>query len=166
MTQLRTANMHGTAARTERAIVQSPGEGEVIEPFPGVQMSIKVAGADTGGTLAILEWTGAPGTGTPPGIHHRDDETVYLLDGEFTAQVGRGNFKATAGSFVYVPKGTVHAFRNTGTAVAHALFVFAPAGLEGIFEELAQLPAGAHDRAKVAAILQRYHTETVAQPGA
>jgi quercetin dioxygenase-like cupin family protein len=94
-------------------------------------------------------------------VHHRDDETIYFLEGECTVTVGAHTMRALAGSFVHIPKGTVHAFANAGAGTARALLFLAPAGFEEAMEELAQLPPGPRDMTTVASILRKYHTEPV-----
>jgi hypothetical protein len=45
-------------------------------------------------------------------------------------------FTARAGSVFYIPKGTLHAWRNATTEPARALLVITPAGFEGVIEEV------------------------------
>ena len=58
-----------------------------------------------------------------------------------------------AGTFLNVPRGTKHRFRNDGDVEAEMIFWFAPAGIEGLFEEL-----GANPEA-ILAIGERYGVE-------
>ena len=44
--------------------------------------------------------------------------------------------KAGAGSFLYVPRGTLHTYRNVGTEPVRYLGMVTPAGLEKFFEEV------------------------------
>lgn len=50
-------------------------------------------------------------------------------------------FVATAGSFVFIPKGTVHTYKNVGAQPPKMLAIATPAGFEGFLEEVGQ-PAG------------------------
>ena len=47
---------------------------------------------------------------------------------------------ATAGTFLNVPRGTKHGFKNEGDSDAEMIFWFAPAGIEGLFRELGEHP--------------------------
>jgi hypothetical protein len=48
--------------------------------------------------------------------------------------------EATAGDFIYVPQGGIHAFSNDSDATASMLILFAPgAPREAYFEELAEI---------------------------
>lgn len=42
----------------------------------------------------------------------------------------------TAGDFVYIPRGTVHRFKNVGVGMAVQLVTFSPAGIEGFIQEV------------------------------
>ena len=77
-----------------------------------------------------------PGGGTPPHIHHLDDESFYLLEGTLTIQVGKDTITASAGDFAFLPRGIAHSFKNTGDGYAKALVLTTPTGLEGFFSEV------------------------------
>ena len=64
-----------------------------------------------------------------------------MLEGELEILDGGRTFVARAGSFVLIPKGTAHAFKNVGTETARMLVVMTPAGFEGFLEEAGR-PAG------------------------
>jgi mannose-6-phosphate isomerase-like protein (cupin superfamily) len=80
-----------------------------------------------------------PGRWIPAHIHHTTEEAWYVLDGELTFRIGDYTLPAPAGSFVLVPRGTVHSFGNTSPAPAKFLEIFSPAGMERYFEERAAL---------------------------
>ena len=103
---------------------------------PGELMTFLITGEDTGGAFFMAEISVAPGGGTPPHIHHREDESFHLLEGTLTMQVGGDTITASAGDFVFLPRGIAHSFRNTGDGYAKALVLTTPAGLEGFFSEV------------------------------
>jgi quercetin dioxygenase-like cupin family protein len=76
-----------------------------------------------------------PGGGPPPHIHRREEETFYLQQGTLTIQAGEETWYASPGDVVYLPRGIVHCFQNTGNVDAKFLMVATPAGLENFFEE-------------------------------
>jgi hypothetical protein len=47
------------------------------------------------------------------------------------------------GSFVFVPRGTPHAFQNVGDTPARLLVMFTPSGMERFFDEFSALPPDA-----------------------
>jgi quercetin dioxygenase-like cupin family protein len=102
---------------------------------PGDQVTFLITGAETGGGFFMAEVSVPPGGGQPPHIHHREEESFHLLEGTLTVQVGGDTITASSGDFVYLPRGVVHSFKNTGNADAKFLLVITPAGLEGFFAE-------------------------------
>ena len=103
---------------------------------PGELMTFLLTGEETGGAIFMSEISVAPGGGTPPHIHHREDETFRLLEGTLTIQVGGDTITASAGDLAFLPRGIAHSFKNTGDGYAKALVSITPAGLEGFFTEV------------------------------
>ena len=103
---------------------------------PGELMTFLITGEETGGAFFLADVSVAPGGGTPPHIHHREDESFHLLEGTLTVEVGGKTITASSGDFVYLPRGIAHSFRNTGEVPAKALVLTAPAGLEGFFTDV------------------------------
>ena len=58
-----------------------------------------------------------------------------MLEGQVDVLDGDRRFTTGPGSFVYMPKGTHHAFKNTGDSFARILLMFVPAGFEGYMKE-------------------------------
>jgi len=87
------------------------------------------------------------------------DEGFYVLEGTFGFRVGEETVEATAGAFVFAPKGIEHAYRNKGPSPAKMLIAMSPPGLERYFEELAQGLAGAGDSAEAAMEVRRALSE-------
>ena len=110
------------------------GEGERIW-IVGDTMTLKATGPATEGRLLLLENLTVPGGGPPPHVHTREDEFFYVLDGTFEIRIGDELHALGAGGFAFVPRGTVHKFRNTGERPARILVGFTPAGMEGFFRE-------------------------------
>jgi quercetin dioxygenase-like cupin family protein len=99
----------------------------------GDTMTLLATGEDTAGQLVVLEILAQPGAGPPPHLHRNEDESFYVLDGEFEIVHGDETIRAGAGSFVHVRRGTVHRFSNVGTTPSRLLIMFSPAGIEGFF---------------------------------
>ncbi len=59
-----------------------PPDGGRTVWFLGETYTVKVPGEATGGAFALFEGLVPPGLGTPPHIHHPNDETFYVLGGE------------------------------------------------------------------------------------
>jgi quercetin dioxygenase-like cupin family protein len=97
--------------------------------------TFKVVGDETSGAFSLAEVTAGAEVGPPPHIHHREDESFYVLEGAFEFSIGGRAFTAGAGSFVYLPKGLVHMHRAAGGAPAKAVVMYVPAGVERFIEE-------------------------------
>ena len=86
-------------------------EGEALWCV-GALTTVKAAAGQTAGAYSIIEDLAPGGSGTPLHRHPEDDEAFYVLDGELTFYLGNDEpIRASAGSFVHIPGGTVHAFR-------------------------------------------------------
>ena len=113
---------------------------------PGDRITFLITGAETGGAFFMAEVSVPPDGGPPPHVHHREDESFHLIEGTLTIQVGEEILNASAGDFVYLPRGIQHSFKNTGDVNAKFIVVVTPAGLEKFFEE-AFYPAVDHSSA-------------------
>jgi len=105
---------------------------------PGDRVSFLATGAETQGSCFIFEGLVAPGGGPPPHIHHLEDESFYLLEGNITFHAGGQTIHAKPGDFIRIPRGTVHSLKNEGTVPGRALTIISPAGPKGMqqfFEE-------------------------------
>ncbi len=78
----------------------------------GETIIFKAPGSETNGAYDIFEFTTPPGGGPPLHIHHKQDETYYILEGEITVQVGDKIDTLSKGGFSLVPKGTPHTYKN------------------------------------------------------
>ena len=54
-------------------------------------------GRDTGGAFSVVECVDAPDSGPPTHVHAREDETFYVLEGEYEFVCGGKSFAATDG---------------------------------------------------------------------
>lgn len=114
-----------------------PGEGARSLWVMGVLVTHKIPSHRTGGAYALFEVATQPGSGPPPHIHHREDESFYVIEGEYEFLIEGGTVTARAGSLLYVPKGTLHAHRGVGEGVGRMLVTQTPGGLyERFFEEV------------------------------
>jgi mannose-6-phosphate isomerase-like protein (cupin superfamily) len=148
------------------AFVVGPGEGRRIE-VPGVSevSTVKAAGAVTGGTVSVHEeWHGPDDAGVPRHLHHHLDEMFYVLEGEMRFLLGAEEVVAGPGTFVYVPRGAVHAWRPTGTAPVRQLLVVIPGGFEGYLEEMQALPTPQDDPEAWQELNRRWDVHLVGPP--
>jgi len=126
-----------------------------------------VTGEQTSGRLTLFEAAVPPQGGPPPHIHHREDEFYYILEGTFEIFDGNQTFLVDAGSFVMIPQGTLHAYKNVGESVGKFLTFFTPAGFEQLFFEVGQParpgemspPVQPEEVAKILHLAPQYHAE-------
>ncbi len=97
-------------------------------------------GEETSGAYFMMEAVVPPGAGPPPHIQTREDEGFYVLEGTPTFWVGGREVQARAGTYLNVPRGVVHNFLNQSQEVVRMLILFAPAGIEKMFSEMAREP--------------------------
>ncbi len=118
----------------DQACFLEPGAGQTIW-FLRNRMTVKATAETTAGAFGLLESVIAPGFSPPLHVHHREDESFYVLDGEVTMKCGDRTFRATAGAFVFLPRNIPHTFVVEGTQPARMLTLLTPGGGEGVFIE-------------------------------
>lgn len=98
-------------------------------------------GATTNGQFGLYRWDMGPEPSGPRTHFHRTiSESFYVLSGTVRLFDGEGWADATAGDFLFVPEGGLHAFRNESGEPASMLILFAPgAPREGYFEGLVEM---------------------------
>jgi quercetin dioxygenase-like cupin family protein len=122
-----------TTTETLITAFSSPaGAGERIW-IVGDTLLFKATADTTGRALTAIECEAAPGGGPPPHIHEDEDESFYVLEGEFEILLGDRLIQAGPGDFAFVPRGTVHRFANVGDTPGRLLILFTPGGLEQFF---------------------------------
>jgi mannose-6-phosphate isomerase-like protein (cupin superfamily) len=79
-------------------------------------------------TFGIIEI--APGRVLEAHVHADEDDAFYILEGEMTFTFGGEAAVATPGTFVLVPPGVEHGFRNDRAEPVRMLNIHAPAGFD------------------------------------
>lgn len=140
--------------------IQIPNEGGKQVNILGIPMLIRIHGRDTGGVVSAVESHDVPGGGPPPHIHHREDETFQILEGEYEWMVGDEKFIAQKGTTIFAPRGVPHTYRYVGQGTGRLMCVITPSGFEGFFEEIGSLSAEEQqDIPRVMEIGMRYGLE-------
>jgi quercetin dioxygenase-like cupin family protein len=120
----------------------------------GGLLTVVAAAGDTNGALAVVEERAARGYATPPHVHGREDETLFVIDGELEYVVDDVPGTVTAGTAVHLPRGLPHHFAVT-SAEAHFLVIVTPGGFEQFFHD-ASPPATA---ARLPSAADHVHTD-------
>jgi quercetin dioxygenase-like cupin family protein len=135
--------------------------------WQGSLMNIKARAEDTGGAMGLVDASFYRGFGPPLHVHSREDEAMYVLEGEIRFRQGEEEFVAGPGTWVWQPRGVPHAFK-VESETARALVLVTPGGFERMFEEggipaseSAEPPAQEYDPQEAVAISKRFGFEVV-----
>jgi len=102
----------------------------------GDRYTFVVSGEETGGAFALMDFHVPVNHGPPPHVHSREDETFYVLAGEFEFTVAGQTQRLVTGQSLVAPRHIPHTFRNVGTSMGRMIVVVTPAGLEKFFAEI------------------------------
>jgi quercetin dioxygenase-like cupin family protein len=145
--------------------IQIPFDGGRKLNVLGIPMVIRIQGCDTGGIVSAVESHDAPGGGPPPHIHHREDETFQIIEGEYEWTVGGEKFIAQKGATIFAPRGIPHTYRYLGKTPGRLMCIITPSGFEGFFEEIgAMSPQQQQDLPYVIELGRKYGVEFPAPP--
>jgi len=150
---------------SEPLIVQ-PGEGRHIRIFGGVEFFVKVSSEESGGVFTLLDSTNPAGAFLPPHVHKREDETFYILEGEFEFKVAGHTLTAGPGAIVFAPRDVPHSFKVLSSTPGRALVLTTPGGFDKCMEELSRLPLDPPDMPTVFEVCARYGIEFLPTPAA
>lgn len=107
-----------------RAVVVAPGAGHRVG-----NVEFLARTADTPRfTFGIIEI--AAGREVEAHVHREEDDAFYILEGEMTFVLEDEAVPAPPGTFVLVPPGVEHGFRNDGASPVRMLNIHAPAGFD------------------------------------
>lgn len=137
-----------------RHFILRPDQRKPALNVVGTQVNVLAAHAATG-SFGITLQQGDEGTGPPPHSHDWD-EAFYVLKGEIHFQCDGEIDACSAGTLVYVPRGSVHAFRY-GKGGAQMLEVTSAGALAtDMFTAVdAEIPAGPPDVPRLVEVLRR-----------
>ena len=136
---------------------------KIIRNDDGIRLNVigdiqthKLVGSDTNNQL--VEWVDdvEPGVGIPPHMHTKEDEIFRVIKGQIEIMVDGEITVLEAGDVAFAPKNSPHSWKVVGTEKAKMITSAFPAGIEMMFSELGNLPAGPPDFKKVTDICGRY----------
>ena len=111
------------------------GEGLADVWWKSGRITVKTAGAETGNAFSQIETDDPHGTGPPLHLHHKEDETFYVLEGEVTILVGDERIDLAAGDYLFGPREVAHAY-IVRSERARMLVTASPAGVEQVLVSL------------------------------
>lgn len=147
-----------------RGVILTPGEGRIVR-VPGHPYTLKATREKTRGAYSLVE-VSITGQGPPQHIHGAEEEAFYVLKGSVNILIGDDIVHATPGSFVLIPRGTVHTFWTAGTSPAKLLVIVSPPGMEDHLAEVIgdqEIDTDAFVE-KVTAMAPKYQMQIVGPP--
>jgi quercetin dioxygenase-like cupin family protein len=121
----------------------------------GEPVEVLVSGEATGGLSTTTTQISPPGGGPPPHCHQNEDETFYVLEGEYEFLRDGEWRRVPNGEAIHSKRGSVHTFRNAGETNGKILVFISPSGMELYLEEISTLSIP-EDMDKLLAISARY----------
>jgi quercetin dioxygenase-like cupin family protein len=92
----------------------------------------------TGGEYTMVDVISPPGAVVAPHTHTREDEILFILEGELEITLNGVVSLAKPGDHRFMPRGGVHSFKITSSTPARTLVTFIPGGLEGAYKQIAK----------------------------
>ncbi|MDF1825858.1 MAG: cupin domain-containing protein [Verrucomicrobiales bacterium] len=137
--------------------IRRPNEARVIRAF-GDEMILHLGVEDTGGKLTMWTNVTPPGGGPPPHYHDNEDEWFWPLSGPAEFLKDGSWIEVPAGTAVFMPRGTIHTFRNPNKEPLQMLIQTMPGGFDNFFSECADefSSGGEPDMSKIVAISAKY----------
>jgi quercetin dioxygenase-like cupin family protein len=150
---------------TNQPKVLVEGEGLRLQSGPGRDLVFKVTGEDTGGAFDYFVVEVAPHGGPPLHVHHRQEETIHVLKGQYKIRIGDEVFRCREGGFAYLPSGVPHAFLNLTDQPGEVIVVYTPGGGHKFYEELGPLSrGGSPDPKLIAELFEKYGMTLLGPP--
>ncbi|WP_433796884.1 cupin domain-containing protein [Actinoplanes sp. CA-252034] len=147
-----------------RLRIVGPGEGRKGD-LGAITVDFKVWGADTGGSLAIVEHEFPPGALVPPHVHTLEDETSIVTAGVIGFRSEDRETVLGAGGYILKPRGEAHAMWNAGDVPARMIEVISPAGFELFFRAVVDMvESGDADPERGAALAAEHGLSFVDRP--
>lgn len=124
--------------------MSGPGPEPVHVPYDGGESVFLVgdtyttllSGGQTGGAFTLLEALVMP-EAVRPRTYTREGGDLRPARGRaMIVHIGSETYDAQAGTVLYVPRDVPHSYSNIGEGPARMLFMYSPAGMEGMFAEI------------------------------
>jgi len=105
-------------------------------------IDFKVATADSGGAILVIENTNRGRGGPARHLHVEQDELFYVVNGQYLIEVGAERFDLRPGDVLLAPRTIPHVWAHVGDDVGRLLITFTPAGrMEAFFREVSKTNA-------------------------
>lgn len=147
-----------------KATVSGAGEGDVLNVI-GIPTRVQLSAEQTGGVLSVFITEDPKLAGPPMHLHRNEDESIFVLEGDYRIQVGDTLRDASPGDFAYFPRGVAHTYARVSDGPGRLLILTNPGGYEAFFRDVDALcRSGAPDIAAVEAAAAKHGVEFVGPP--
>lgn len=133
---------------------------------------VHIDGEQSAGAYSLVEHSARRHDMPPLHVHHRDDETFYVIEGEMTLFVGDRKIALGKGEAALAPRGVPHVYR-VESEQARWLVISTPAGFEQFVRAAAEPapsdelppPGRPFDPGALAQVAAEYGIEILGPPG-
>ena len=101
----------------------------------GEVMKRLLSGEQTAGQFCLFENRSDGNTRTPIHVHARDDETIYVIEGELTAAIDGRSRRLSAGESIFLPRGIPHQLMNMSGRSCRYILIGTPALFDQFLEQ-------------------------------
>ena len=149
----RTAPLQPTIVKPEQVLP--------IKAF-GLDIKVLLSTEAAGGAISVLMGWHKPGEGPPDHVHFKQEEMFFIVEGTYEMTVGGQTSTAGPGTIVFIPRNTVHRFKNVGDTTGCMLDWTLPGGQDHYFKAISELAAGGDFTEKVMEINKKFNTKFLA----
>jgi quercetin dioxygenase-like cupin family protein len=128
-------------------------EGRKLSAF-GEEITTLLDGERTAGKLTMWSEVTPPGGGPPPHYHVKDDEIFHVIEGRVAFLVDGRWQEVAPGGCAFMPRGSVHTFKNVGDQPSRMLIATMPSGIEKFFADCAEEFAKPGEPPRMARLLE------------
>ncbi|WP_298885429.1 cupin domain-containing protein [uncultured Bradyrhizobium sp.] len=113
----------------QKPVLTAPKGGQTMTLSKGSTIELKVESGQSGGDYGAVLWNVRAGEEPPLHTHSREDELVFVVQGQLIARVGDTRVEVGPGAYAALPRGVPHTIEVVGDQ-ATLLVSFVPGGLE------------------------------------
>jgi quercetin dioxygenase-like cupin family protein len=139
-----------------KPLVVLPEEAESIRPF-GLDVRVLLTTENTGGATSVILGSHPPGEGPPDHFHRSQEECIFVLDGTYQVTIDGVTRIAGPGSLLFIPRGSVHSFKNIGSTIGRMLDWSLPGGQDHFFRAISSLASSGQFGAAAAIAISEQH---------
>jgi quercetin dioxygenase-like cupin family protein len=114
-----------------------PETAQKVSAF-GDHVTFHLTGRETGGKYTLFTNVTPPGGGPPPHRHGNEDELFLVVEGQASFYYEGKWAEVPAGTSIFMPRNSIHTFKNTGDAPLKLMIQTSPSGFETFFTRCAE----------------------------